>query len=354
MQTKLITAALVWLIATAADAAAPPVELELATEHGVQITAPQEWLQLFASIGMEHVTIHGIQPGEEPRTTNAGSPQRPTYHMLGIITSHDQLRLPGGTFSHGDRAKLRDYFDRLSADGAESLTAPRGRFGLTEKELTATLTDLTQSVDFETKGKPPNAVIAQLQKKLASKFEIDPAAISLLQDAKPVADELKGVSAGTALAMILRSCGLVMRPEKLRGQAVVCRIMPADADAVSQNTLGKTSSSDPSQKIWPIGWEPDKSPGEIAPSLMETLNAEITGYSLEEAISAITPRLKVPLYIDHASLAAHHIDPKMVQVKLPRAKMSYKRLLDRVFTQAHVGCTIRVDESGSPFLWVTR
>ena len=42
------------VLACAATAhAAPPIELELATERGVQITAPQEWLQLLAGIGIE-------------------------------------------------------------------------------------------------------------------------------------------------------------------------------------------------------------------------------------------------------------------------------------------------------------
>ena len=354
MRTNLLTAALICLAATASAAAAPPVALEIATERGVQITAPQEWLQLLAGIGIEQVRIRGLEPGDEPRTTNTGSPQRPSYHVLGIITTHDQLRLPGGTFAHGDRAKLKDYFDRLSADGAESLTAPRGRFGLTEKELAAAFADLSQSIDFETKGQQPQAVLDQLQKKLPGKIVIDTAAEQPLRDAKPIADEMKGISTGTALAMMLRPCGLVMRPEKPRGQAVSYRITAADADAINQSTLGKTSSPDPNQKNWPIGWEPDKSPGEMAPSLLETLNAEIGGYSLEEAIGAITPRLKLPLYIDHTSLAAHKIDLAKIQIKLPRAKMSYKRLLDRVLTQAHLGCSIRTDESGAPFLWVTR
>jgi hypothetical protein len=274
--------------------------------------------------------------------------------MIGFITLHDQLRLPGGTFSRGDRAKLKDYFDRLSADGADSLTARRGRFGLTEKELTATFADLSQSIDFETKGQPPQVVLDQLQKRPGLTFQIEEAAAQELSNAKPVADELKGISNGTAIAMVLRSCGLVMRPEKPRGKPVAYRIAIADADAIGQSTLGKTSGTDPNQKNWPIGWEPEKALGEITPSLLETLNAEIDGYSLQEALAAIAPRLKLPLYLDHASLAAHKIDPVKVQVKLPRARISYKRLLDRVLAQAHLGCTIRVDESGEPFLWVTR
>jgi hypothetical protein len=354
MRIQPLTAALIFLVAATTALAAPPVELELATERGVQITAPQEWLQLLAGIGIEHVTIRGIQPDDAPRVTNSGSARKPDYHMIGVITLHYQLHLPGGTFSRGDRAKLKDYFDRLSADGAESLTAPRGRFGLTEKELTTAFADLSQPINFETKGLQPHAVIDRLQPKLGSKLEIDPAAEQSLREAQPVEDELKGITTGTALAMVLRSYGLVLRPEKARGQAVAYRIVPAEADAVGQITLGKPNAPEPNAKYWPIGWEPDKAPGEIAPSLRESLNAEIDGYSLEEAIAAIRPRLKLPLYLDHAALVAHKIDPAKTQLKLARARMTYKRLLDRVLAQAHLGSTIRVDESGMPFLWVTR
>src|SRR6478672_4155533 len=150
-------------IAEVASAAGPPIELELVTEQGLQITAPQEWLQLLAGIGIEHVQIRGLQTGDKPSAENSGSGQHPSYHVLGILTAHDQIRLPGGTFGRGDRAKLKDYFDRLAADGAETMTAARGLFGLTEKELKAALTELTQPIDFETKGQKPDVVLGRIQ-----------------------------------------------------------------------------------------------------------------------------------------------------------------------------------------------
>jgi hypothetical protein len=274
--------------------------------------------------------------------------------VVGILTSHDQLRLPGGTFTRGERAKLKDFFERLSADGAQSLTAPRGQFGLTEAELTAVFTDLSKPIDFETKGLPPRAALNRLQTKLSLKLEIDPTAEPPLRDAKPIEDEVKGLSAGTGLAMLMRNYGLVVRPVKERGQAVTYRIANADAETLAQSTLGNATSPDPKQKNWPIGWDPDKPPGEIAPSLRESLNAEIDGYSLAEALAAIGPRLKMPLFLDHAALAAHKIDPARTQLKLARARMTYKRLLDRVLVQAHLGDSLRADENGTLFLWVTR
>ncbi len=260
--------------------------------------------------------------------------------------------MPGGTFGRGDRAKLKDFFDRLAADGADSLTAPNGRFGLTEKELATVLADLSQSIDFETKGQAARPVVDRFMAKLSLKLAFEGDAERALRDAAPFGDELKGLSAGTGLAIWLRNYGLVMRPEKLRGQPVVYRVTVAEADAIGLSTLGKTESAD--AKCWPIGWQPENGPGAVAPSLLESLNAEIDGYTLEEALNAIGPRLKVPMYLDHAALAAHKIEPAKVQVKVARARMSYKRLLDRVLTQAHLGSSVRVDENGMAFLWVTR
>ena len=352
MRLLILANAVIMFAGAIAVHAAPPIDLELATEQGVQITAPQEWLQLLAGIGIEQVRIRGVQAGDEPGVESRGTPQRPSYHVVGIIAARDQLRLPGGTFTRGERAKLKDYFDRLAADGAESLTAPRGRFGLTEKELTTAFADLSQSVSFDTKGQQPRAVLDRLHPTLGLKFAFDPEAERTLRDAVPIGDELKGITTGTGLAMMLRNYGLVLQPEKPRGEPIVYRIVVLGGDAIHQTTLGRTGKSD--SKYWPIGWEPEKAPGAMAPSMMESLNAEIDGYTLEEALAAIGPRLKVPLFLDHAALAANHIEPAKVQVKLARARMSYKRLLDRVLAQARLGSSLRVDESGRPFLWVTR
>jgi hypothetical protein len=332
--------------------AAAPIELEIATERGVQITAPQEWLQLLAGIGVEHVRIRGMQPGERPRADSRGTPERRSFHVVGILSARGELRLPGGTFSRGDRNKLKDYFDRLAADGAESLTAPRGRFGLTEKEMSAVLADLSQPIEFETKGQPLRAVLDRLQPKLSSRFAIDPVAERIIGAATPIADEVKGVTAGTGLALVLRSQRMELRLEKQRGQAVAYRLKMIDANSIEQSTLGK--AADMSIKRWPIGWEPEKLPGDLAPSLSESLNAEIDGYTLEEALTAIAPRVKLPIFLDHAALTAHGIDPAKIQVKLARTRASYKRIIDRILSQARLGSEIRVDEAGAPFLWITR
>jgi hypothetical protein len=339
-----------WLALTAR--AAPPIELELATGRGVQITAPHEWLQLLADIGIDNVRIRGAQSGDEPRVENRGTSERPRYQVVGILHPRNQLLLPGGTFSPTDRGRLKAYFEQLSADGGESPTAPRGPFGLSEKEFNAVFADLAQPIDFETKGQHPRAVIDRLQSSFALKTAVDADADRALNAAAPVIDEMKGLTAGTGLAMLLRKDRLVLRPHQSRGQPVVYRVALAGADYVASTTLGKTA--DLAMTQWPIGWGPQKSPGQIAPSLFEYLNAEIDGYTLEETLAAIGPRLKPPLYLDHAALAAHQIDLAKIQVQMPRTRTYYKRVIDRVLSQGRLGSELRIDEAGTPFLWISR
>jgi hypothetical protein len=332
--------------------AAPPVELELATERGVQITAPQEWLQLLTAIGIDNVRIRAAQPGDEPRVENRGSQERPRYYVAGLLTSRNQLMLPGGTFSRGDSSRLKEYFAQLAAEGGESLIAPRGMFGLTEREIEAVFADLAQSIDIETKGQAPRTLIDRLQSQFSLEIIVDPKADQVVREAAPVIDELKGLTAGTALAMMLRSDGLVLRPEKPRGRPAVFQIDMTDGDSIDASTLGRSANHE--MTYWPIGWELQKPPGETAPSLFEFLNAEIDGYTLEETLAAIGPRLKIPLYLDHAALAAHQIDPLRIQVRLARTRTFYKRVIDRALAQARLGSQLRIDEAGTPFLWITR
>jgi hypothetical protein len=198
-------------------------------------------LQLLASIGIDNVRIRGTQPGDALKAENVGSAERPSYHVLGFLTSGDQLRLPGGTFSRGDRAALKDYFERLGDDGAEALTARRGPFGLTAKELAAVTADLAQPIDFETKGRP----VVEVLGKLITKFEVQrlgghgAATMPELRKADPIPDELQGMTAGTGLAIILRNYGYVLKPTKVRANPLSYDVVPADPDERLQSTLGK-------------------------------------------------------------------------------------------------------------------
>ena len=222
------------------------------------------------------------------------------------------------------------------------------------KELEAVTADLAQPIDFETKGRPVVDVIG----KLISRFGVqrlgtpDGPTMPELRKADPIPDELQGLTAGTGLAIILRNNGYVLRPEKVRAVPLSYNIAPVDPDELFQSTLGETDNAE--QKQWPIGWKPERLASDTVPELFEPRNAEIEGYTLEETLQAIGARVKIAFIIDHAALRAARIDPAAVQVRVARSRISYKRVLDRVLSQARLYCEIRVDEAGTPFLWITR
>jgi hypothetical protein len=338
MRTYFSASLMLTLVAATAVQAAPPVDLELATEGGLQITAPQRWLQLFTNLGIENVRIRSAGPGDEPKATNRGSDARPRYHVVGILTAHEVLLLPGGTFRATDRTKLRDYFDRLAAEGSEALTAPRGRFGFTERQLLALHAELAQPLDSPTAGEQPADILAKLQPKLGMSLVVDDTAQAAIHAGEPFPDDLRGLTIGTGLAIVLRNYGLAIFPEQPRGEPVRLRIAPLDENS----------------DAWPIGWDPERPPSEVAPVLMESLNVEIANYTLRETLDAIGPRVKIPLLVDHHALAKHGIDLNQVQVKIPQTRTFYKRILDRALAKAHLAGQLRIDEAGTPLLWITR
>lgn len=327
-------------LATAAEAASPAsISLEIVMEQGVQATAPRDWLQLLTGIGQQDVRIRSQRPGEEPQLEQLGTPERPRYRVVGVLTVNDQLLLPGGRFDLRSRAKIRDYFDRLGADGAEGVTAERGRFGLTEKQFRQVHADLSQTIGFATKGQSLVDVLKQLRDSLDLSLIVDDRAWEVLNDAGPVADEVEQLTIGTGLALLVRSHGMVLVPDKQRGQDVTHRIARAvDVEGES----------------WPVGWQSDALPRQLAPEMLEYLNAEVEGFKLTEAIDAIAPRAGVPIYWDHRTLAERKIDPATIEVRYARRRAQLIRVVDQLLFQARLRGELKVDEAGTVFYWISR
>ncbi|WP_146398206.1 hypothetical protein [Pseudobythopirellula maris] len=321
--------------ALAGVAAAAPVSVEIATEPGLNVTAPQKWLQLFAEIGQTGVRIRGMRAGERPRLEELGGSRR----VVGVLTRRGDLLLPGGKFRQRDRAALADYFDRVAKDGAEGVEAPRGRFDLTEKQFRTAYDALSEPLGFATKDQPPRAVVERVRDRLPIALEIDRAAERTLNNAGPLAEDLEPLTVGAALAVMLARDGLALTPEHPRGGEVRLRVAVA----------GDVADS------WPVGYDPPASPRETAPVLFEFLSVEVEGFTLTEALDAITPRLGgLPVYWDHASIAEAGVDPASTQVRFERKRTYYKRLIDKLVFQARLKSRLRVDEAGTAFLWIGR
>ena len=333
-----LRAVLVLLLSSAAALhAAPPVEFDLVAEQGVAVTAQHEWLALFKDLDQTGLRIRSVESGDKPTVEKVGGGKNLSYRVTGIITATNTLRLPGATFRSTDKRGLQQWIEKLKVGGEEHLTAKVGAFGLTSKQLVEVHTALAAKVDFSTKGVRTGDVVRKISVKLTPAPTLDADAKQSLAGSDTVADELQGLSSGTALAAALRPLGLVLVPEKGRGLEVKLRIT-----AVRQ-----------SDQSWPVGWPTEKKTNEIMPQLLKFLNVEIDKTPLDEALPALQERVEVPFLIDYNSLARQRIDLTKTKVSLPSGNTFYAKILDRVLSQAKLSWEIRVDEAEEPFLWIS-
>ena len=327
------------LVASAASAKV--VSVEIAASTGPQATAHQKWLQRFNELGVSNVRIRGASGREEPRVEEFGEPGRPMTKLHGVLARGDVLLLPGGKFKLSQRQALADYLARLDAEGAEEFMAPRGQFGLKRDEFERVFSALTAPLGRLDEGATLGDAVRTIGTELP--LAIEPAVERLLAADAEGAQELAIVSRGAALALLLRQEGLALAPHKPIGGEVELRIIEAHS----------------AKETWPVGYKPERSPRETAPVLFEFLTVEINGYSLEEALAAIGPRLIIgeaplPILWDRFALRSERIDPSAVQVTFKPKRTYYLRIIDRLAFQARLKTELLVDESGRPFLLLTR
>jgi hypothetical protein len=238
----------------------------------------------------------------------------------------------------------------LQEEGIDGVTAERGIFGLTEEQFTEVFDELSEEVGLSTANRAPREVVDAMADRLSHRLVIDRALLERLDAAEPFEGELKDLSRGTALAIALRQAGLEFRPRMQSGE-LLYQAGPADSSPAEPRDRPRSEAK--AVTNWPVGWEPDDSPIQTAPELFEMINAQIDGYSLAEALEAISPRLKLAMVIDQASLRRRDIDLAKIQVKLPPDKYSYDRILRRMLSQTGLVGALRVDERGTPFYWIT-
>jgi hypothetical protein len=313
------------------------VELELITEKGFPVTGQQEWLAFLRRLDLDDLRIRSGRAGEaaDIETRQLGSTT--TYRVTGLLTSSNQLRVPGGTFRHGDRTGIQQWIEKVRGGGKENVYARHSAFGLNEKQLVDLHEQLAAPLPFKTRGESTMEIVRRISGVLPVRVTVEPAARGAFTGQQRVADELQGISGGTALAAVVRPLGLVVVPRSESGNQVVLRVVGV-ADA---------------EQSWPVGWPSPKSAGQTMPKLFRKLNVEIADTPLVEAVEALQKRLEVPILYDYNSLARRDIDLAEVRVSLQPENIYYKEILDRLLRQARLNSEVRVDEGGRPLLWIS-
>jgi hypothetical protein len=310
--------------------------MELVTEPGVSLDAPQKWIEMLREEGFGSLRVRTAQRGEVGKVRQVGGDDRPHYSVTGIVTSGNVLKLPGANIRLHDKAALRTWVAKLHDGGEEGVVSKPVMYGLTAKQMLEVHDNLKGAVDFETKGQRTGDVLNRIADAIELEVQVDSAASDAKTSEEPVADELRDLSYGTALAAVLRPLGYVMVPEKKLGEKLHLRV--TDSKSV--------------ERPWPIGWEPKQSQRTLAPDFFKSTNAEITDYVLLDALEAIQKRIQLPLLFDYNNLARQRIDLQR-KVSTKPGRKSYAVIVDELLHQSQLKTEMRIDEAEKPFLWIT-
>jgi hypothetical protein len=320
---------------TGRPTAAAKVQLELVGEaQQGAVMAFQEWLQVLRGAGIQNVRLRAATDGDKLGIEVRGSEQNRLYVVTGLLSGRDEILIPGGgRYRRSDAKRLAAWLDDLAERGPPDRREPPAAFGLTAKQFDEARKDLARLVGFSTRDMTRAEVVEKIGRRLRLPLVVDG---PLADGQEKIEEELSGLSCGTALACILRPSGFLMAPRK--------------SDGGVSYTVAKARLD---QEVWPIGWPPDKPQGEVLPALFEMRNVNVQNVPASRVMEAIGVQLQVPILLDHNALARHGVDPAKTNVSIPQQRTSYSLALRKLLFQARLKFEIRVDEAGTPFLWVS-
>jgi hypothetical protein len=313
------------------------IELQVHADARARVGTQQRWMEMLSTVGADRVVLKtGFVAEPEIEETKLSATALVT--ISGSI-SGEKLFLPGGSFSIRDKAGIRELIQRIRDDGARVALAEKKAFGLTSDQLVELHQLMRKPLNFNTQSMSAAEFVQDISKLIGREFALDATARTALAGSATVAEELSGVSSGTALAVVLRPFGLVWQPRRLQGKPL--ELMIVDSGNSSEN--------------WPIGWPIENPPVQVEPRLFERLQLEIRGYPLSDALNAIEKRSGVPFFYDQNSLARAGVELAETKVTLVQDKASFMVAIDKLLRQSKPKLIdeLRVDENGKAFLWIT-
>jgi hypothetical protein len=199
---------------------------------------------------------------------------------------------------------------------------------------------LKKPLAFEPNEMELSKVVEKLELPNEIALRFSAAAAKVLKDRgaeATVSQSLKGVSQGTALAVMLNDQGLAFRPRRLPDGTVELTVTAADEAG----------------GVWPVGWPLLKTPVEAAPALLDIKVIDLEDEPLDGILEAAAGVVGIPILIDRAAMQARGIDLAQVKITHPRKKTTWITALKSFTFKAKANLEVLIDEVGKPFLWVT-
>lgn len=314
------------------------LELKVLADPRGAIGSQQEWMQMLAEVGADRV-VSSTSKATKPSFEEFGSGNNKTLSITGIL-KNGKLLLPGGSFSIRQSSAIKAHLQKLRDDGAEVTVAEKVAFGLTAIQMIEVLERMSTKIDSPTQGKKTAATIRSLLSQSGYPIDIEKTARETLSGLdSDFKAELKGLTAGTGLAIALREAGLVYEPHRPQGKDV--RLLVRTVDDKKKN--------------WPIGWPIEESIRKVAPKLYVKIDLSVNDTLILKILNGIEGRLELPFIYDFHKMELKGVDLDATKVTFVKNRVPYITALEKVLSQTkpRLKPLLLADEEGKIFVWIT-
>lgn len=258
--------------------------------------------------------------------------------ITGKLDRRGRLVFKDRAFARSEAPKLEEWIKELKTYGAQGAPDGKPLWGLTKTQFGRVYKALGTVVEKDVHGKKLSEArkLLNVPKDVPLRFSFD-AKKSLAGQDPVVRKHVKGHSLGTALSLILRDAGLGFRPVRTPRGSIELVADPLDSR----------------DDTWPVGWKPKLKRQKTAPKLFTSDPIELNKVKLLDIYHAMAVKTGVPVHFDYYVAGKKSMQPEKMVGSYPRSRMFPLVVLKRVSGVNNLTCTLKIDEKGQPFLWVT-
>lgn len=299
----------------------------------------QEWGKVFFNLG-RRATFRQGRNREKTRVEDTSSETRKSVLVVGIMNRNGTISFGGQTFNVRDPDPLAAWLTKLEQYGADGPPNENATWGLKDDEFTAVLKLLGKPVTEPVSLRTPADSIDSL--RLSPLFRVtftDAARKRAFPGGRSLnsTTDYTGLTKGSVLAAVLAQSGLGFRPKSDdRGNFII------EVDAGSET-----------DNMYPVGWKNTSPITLVVPELTKSIPVDLENAPLESLIKVIAEKLKRPHFYSTFELSAAGMDVSEIKYSRKPDKLTLFNLMSIVAKTHRLGLSLRTDEAGNVFLWIT-
>lgn len=314
------------------------VVMELLTgNEGVGLAA-QKWSELLPRLNVGVTIRRGLAEEELETSQEVVGRNLRRVKVVGRLERDGTLVFVDRQFKANEADKLAVWVRELTAWGAQGATEGQPMWGLSKEQFGPLYNALQQELMTDVRGQPLLTALEAWKLETIGAVEYSAAAKAVLNrsPAPVVVQMLKGLSRGTALAIVLAEVDLGFAPKRMADGTIRLEIVTRAAR----------------KDVWPVGWPPDRAVNQIAPNYFKFTEINIDQLPYQDVVETAGELMGTPVFVDRGGILASGVNLDAALVSHPAKKTTWSIALKTLSNQVNGRPEIVMDEAGTAFLWI--